>query len=501
MMNPIPEEEILDSHAIQGNSLAGFNKDFQAFVFLRILDVSGARAWLQGISAAVAASSLAEVHSFNRLFRVIKVKTAADPIGLAATWVNVAFSFQGVAHIASQTEAEVLSDPAFQNGLFSESPSLGDPLDRSQWKFGGSEETDAHVMLIVASDTVQHLRATVSSMKKQILAARDTNGKRALKILWTQPGATLDGDLRGHEHFGFRDSISQPGVRGFVTLDRSQLLTPRLLPPSDPRSQLYSKPGQRLLWPGQFVLGYFRQDDALDPQPLEPEDVPAWAKNGSYVVFRRLRQDVEGFWKFMQQTAARLSTMPQFEGIDHIRLASLLIGRWPSGTPVMLSPDRDDPTLAEDDDRVNDFDFHHDDPSEEVRGRCPFAAHIRKANPRVDPVEGGGPKSTLTRLMLRRGIPYGTPKDSDRGLLFVSYQRSIFSQFQFINQQWAGTEDLPLPNAGRDPVIGQNGGDSRARRVLLKGAEITLPTDFVVPTGGGYFFSPSIPTLQQWASR
>ena len=71
-------------------------------------------------------------------------------------------------------------------------------------------------------------------------------------------------------------------------------------------------------------------------------------------------------------------------------------------------------------------------PAPDPDGRvCPFVGHIRKVNPRDDATDAGGPNDTLRRLMLRRGIPYGPPKDRtrlfeddgvDRGLLFMSYQ-------------------------------------------------------------------------------
>src|SRR5207248_5748295 len=106
----------------------------------------------------------------------------------------------------------------------------------------------------------------------------------------------------------FRDGISQVGVRGTLSGVADHYLTLRFLAPSDPNATLFSKPGQRLVWPGQFVFGYSTQLPAttLDPGPLSGEETP-WMRNGSFLVFRRLRQDVAKFGSFLQQQAADLS--------------------------------------------------------------------------------------------------------------------------------------------------------------------------------------------------
>ena len=455
---------------IQGNSLAGFNKDHQAFLFVRFRDALSARAWLGTLVPRI--SPLSEVLDFSNLRRSMIGRLGREPRSLAVTWINVAFSARGIGML--KREGDDLEEDAFNVGLAGgRSDILGDPTDRSQWKVGGTEKTSADALVIVASDVATHLKKVVRELRAAIKAAKH-------KLLFVQEGHALEGDLRGHEHFGFRDGVSQPGVRGVTKSP---------------------KPGQSMIWPGQFVLGLPRQDDANPAQPLEPLPCPDWAKNGSFVVFRRLRQDVKGFWQTMNDEAARIGAGAEFPGLDPTRLASMLVGRWPSGAPFVLSPKADNPDLG----HSNDFIFGNDDTFPPV---CPFAAHIRKVNPREDPVEGGGPNSTLTRRFLRRGIPYSDGA-ADQGLLFVSYQTSIQNQFEFVSQQWANSEHLPVvpPGgvSGFDAIIGQNADGARERSSMLFTATgtataVKLTQDFVVPTGGGYFFSPSISTLRTWAS-
>jgi Dyp-type peroxidase family len=465
-------EPVIARDDIQGNSLAGFNKDHQAFLLVRIGDIPNARLWLKTLVPRV--SPLSEVQEFNDLRRSMTARIGREPRSLAVTWINLAISARAIDLLKKRGD-DSIDDDAFRLGLAGgRSELLGDPADRSKWKFGGTEGKSADVLVIVGSDFAQHLRVVV----RELRAGIKESGQ---KLLFVQEGHTLEGALKGHEHFGFRDGISQPGIRG---------LTKK------------AKPGQPLIWPGQFVLGLPRQDDANPDQPLDPLPCPAWAKNGSFVVMRRLRQDIDGFWQAMRDESARLAAGPDFPGIDHTRLASMLVGRWPSGAPFVLSPDRDNHDLA----NSNDFTFGDTDKFPPV---CPFAAHIRKVNPRADPVEGGGPSSTLTRRFLRRGIPY-SDRPTDRGLIFVSYQSSIQNQFEFVSRQWASREDLPVVPlgggvSGFDPIIGQNAEGTRDRSVNLfhstgTAVAVKLARDFVVPTGGGYFFSPSLSTLRHWCT-
>jgi hypothetical protein len=81
-----------------------------------------------------------------------------------------------------------------------------------------------------------------------------------------------------------------------------------LLAPTDPNFDRFAEPGQPLVWPGQFLIGYKRQDprDSLKPRDPVPLNL-TWQKNGSYLVYRRLQQQVHKFWEFCETSAKALS--------------------------------------------------------------------------------------------------------------------------------------------------------------------------------------------------
>ena len=146
---------------------------------------------------------------------------------------------------------------------------------------------------------------------------------------------------------------------------------------------------------------------------------------------------------------------------------------------------------------------------------CPHASHIRKVNPRDQDSDKGDQFDTLTRRVLRRGIPYGSalpipdtgplPADDgvDRGLHFLCYQTSIVDQFEILQSDWANSVDNPKPH-GVDLVIGQATGAAReVELVTTAGGSQVVSTaqQFVVATGGGYFFAPSLSALAEFSQR
>jgi Dyp-type peroxidase family len=500
---------------------------------------------------------VAEVHAYNQLFKALRRRQGRDPHGMVATWLNVGFSERALRLLTSPADVEMFTDPFFAKGLAAQSSELGDPLDPAaeghpdRWVVGGTS-SPADLVLIVASDSPAHLSERVAQLKATLTSAQAGAAgsvAAALHQVWEQDTATLPPPLTGHEHFGFKDGISQPGIRGYVRRDPDEHLTKRLVdaarsPQSDPLNPEFARPGHPLVWPGQFVFGYFRQNThharLPPPPPLDKVDNgPAWARNGSFLVIRRLRQDVGAFRDFVTAEADRLRGQAGFEPMTATLLASKLVGRWPNGEPLMRTP-VEDAGLAADDYAANYFQYAQDSPPPLVllpeagyRGdrfavsradgtglACPLSAHIRKMNPRDAITEQGSVADVLRRMVLRRGIPFGPPYphgldetagaaslapgniDAERGLMFVSYQTSIVDQFAFLQRAWANDVVNPNDGGGHDPIIGQSSEPrDRRRQVELRGApaaapeSLLMPRDFVIPTGGGCFFSPSISTL------
>lgn len=515
-------EPVFDRDAreqIQGNIIPGFRKDYQHFLFFKLGRKPAAKRWLRWIAPFI--TPMDEALAFVRSYRALRDRLGTKDVPLKATWVNIAFSCRAISALVSPEDGEAFGDQSFRQGLAERAEFLGDPTrpsapgNKHKWVVGGPGK-EADVLVIIAADDPADLADWVDRIREK---AEDYG----LKLLFQQRGNALPGALRGHEHFGFKDGVSQPGVRGRASSAPSDFITPRYLDPADDRSRLFAKPGQPLVWPGEFLLGEVRQHtENLFSPGTAATNFPAWARRGSYLVCRRLRQDVRAFWAFAARQAAAL-------GIPAEKFASMLVGRWPSGAPILRTPGADNAALAADDLANNHFLFDDNTRPSALRPIpgypgdlypqaradvlglvCPHFAHIRKVNPRDSVTDLGKTGDTLLRTVLRRGIAFGPPVvgvknpppklwKQPRGLMFVSYQGSIQDQFEFLVRRWSNSALQPNVG-GHDPVIGQHETYGRRERFIdfpHRGAHvrITINNDWVVPTGGGYFFAPPIKAI------
>jgi Dyp-type peroxidase family len=535
----------LDLNQIQGNVLGGFNKDYQTFLFLTFTDKAAARQWVGGIANEVATAS--EVARFDGLFKAVNSRRRGELGVLKATWMNVAFSHAGIKFLGA-SEANKFPDE-FVQGMEARA-GVNQDAGRSapaNWlpAFRGKQ---IHALLIVASDSQQDLG-------EHVLRYVHNMGLHGVQVTYLQDGA-VRADEPGREHFGFRDGVSQPGVRHFDS--HVPALTKAQAEP------IHGNPGQDRVHAGEFVLGYPTQKvtpkdcgagKSTSPNPdegpsspkhevpngdkvtVQEEKMPSWGTNGSYLVFRRLAQDVRGFHEMVD----RLAKEGKFGTSDPAVVGAKLVGRYASGAPLERTADEEellgddfDPTkgdpseavakvlgvtepasgmegdLAEDR-RLNNH-FEYGDDSGAI---VPRAAHIRKAYPRDEKRDTGDENDSQIHRIIRRGIPFGTSfrpglgaaghggrpgveEPGDRGLLFLCYQSSLARQFEFIQRLWVHNADFPSQGDGEDPIIAQTPqGDFSLQDAAGKNrpkAHVQI-MHFVTMTGGEYFFQPSIDAL------
>ncbi|KAJ7098359.1 dye-decolorizing peroxidase precursor [Mycena epipterygia] len=432
----------LDLDNVQADILIGMKKHKELFFFFEIANATD-------FKAKLGSDILPLVTSTTQI------------LGNVTVALNIAFSHTG---LLALNVSDTLGDPDFTAGQFANAANLNDP-GTTNWvpQFRG---TNIHGLMLIASDTVDIINSTLANVTS-ILGDSITE-------VYSLQGAARPGPEQGHEHFGFQDGISNPAVVGFDVVPTS--------------------PGQAVVPPGQILLG--EQGDGTRPD---------WAKDGSFLAFRQLKQLVPEFNKFLTDNPINEPGLTPQQGSD--LLGARMVGRWKSGAPVFLAPLVDDPELGGDSSRNNNFTFAEPGQTKSNitdQTKCPFSAHIRKVRPRADL---GLPENTAHHIV-RGGIPYGPEVTADeaasntteieRGLAFVAYQSNLTNGFQFLQQTWANNPNFSHAAVGFDPIIGANKGAQRIVNGLdptNSSRSITLITDFVQSRGGEYFFSPSISAI------
>ena len=463
----------LDFHDIQGIVLNGYGHlDHSRFLFFKILNGRAAKRWLSAIAS-----------------RISSAKRRRSEDELPGSQTNIAFTLSGIEKLGLQHDTLTAFPREFQMGMAApeRSRKLGDlgPNAPEGWQFGGpnTPEIDLLVMLYGRDEAVLD-----QSTNREFDVSPASNG---LEEVFRQTSIRHG----SNEPFGFRDGISQPAIEGAGQ---------RVLP------------GQCTVKAGEFLLGHVDEYGDVVPVPtvlreLDPDLILAadssqpnrgsFGHNGSFLVFRKLAQDVAGFRSFLDRTTRNAdgSSNP-----DRAKLLSAkMIGRWPSGAPLTLAPENDDPELGRNKYRNNDFGFaavDHDGFA------CPVGSHIRRANPRDALAFPPEPKRSLAianrHRIIRRGRPYhevspATGEVVEQGLLFVAINASLHRQFEFIQQSWLNHTKFNGLYDERDPLSSANPGDgmmtiqAKPVRERLHG----LPR-FVTVRGGAYFFLPSIRALK-----
>ncbi|WP_212822934.1 Dyp-type peroxidase [Catellatospora sp. TT07R-123] len=385
------------------------------------------------------------------------VTSAADPAGpLGETWVSVALTCQGLRALGVAQQALDSMAWEFRQGMAARATALGDigPSAPEHWEqpLGSA---DVHVVLVALAPDQPRLDAAIDRARP---AYEQLTG---ITAIWRQDCYAPPTET---EHFGYRDGISHPAVAGSGIPGSNEL--------------------ERPLAAGEFVLGY--PDELGGTQTTQPEVL---GRNGSYVVFRKLHQDVAAFRRFLAGSAA--------DAADQELLAAKMMGRWRSGAPLALAPERDDPALGADRLRNNTFGYADDAGGFTTPGGC----HARRANPRDGAVAG----EVRLHRMIRRGTAYGPPlaegavEDDgvDRGLMFAFVGAHPGRQFEFAQTQWLNDGVFFGSASARDPIAATGDGPDEyvIPRRPVRRKLVDLPR-FVTTRGGEYAFLPGISALR-----
>ena len=174
------------------------------------------------------------------------------------------------------------------------------------------------------------------------------------------------------------------------------------------------------------------------------------------------------------------------------------MGRWRSGAPLALAPEKDDPALAADYQRNNNFNYAQMDPQGYA---VPLGAHIRRMNPATDG-EHRAPTNDLPRRDLRPSSPEGAPEDGvDRGIAAFILCGSLVRQYEFAQNVWINDPSFHELDNERDPLIGNQDGTfdfTMPKRPIRR--RITGLPAFTTVKGGAYFFLPGIKALRHLAA-
>jgi Dyp-type peroxidase family len=425
------------------------------------------------------------------------LQTLADEVNPASQRsrdhaVHVAFTMAGLSKLGVQGSGADWFSVEFIGGMTATHRRrvLGDMVgnDPGSWDWGGPRTPAIDVLLMLYARGSAEMRELREDHSSRLLAG----GIRPIMRLGTR-------DLDGREHFGFHDGVSQPFVEGLSK----------------------TGPASNTVRAGEFVLGYRNEyglyttsplvDAGSDrsgalPAALERPSQRDFGRNGTYLVFRQLLQDVVGFWRYAASAAEA------GEQSSVIAVAAKMVGRWPSGAPLVLSPDRDDERRSDD----NDFSFHGPDL---FGDRCPVGSHIRRANPRdsLDPDPGSEASIAVNKRhrLLRRGRSFGgrieiaaalsegePPEEQrERGLHFICLNANIARQFEFVQHTWLNNPKFGDLYDDPDPLVGATDGP-RAFTIQRAPVRRRLPElpSFISIRGGAYFFMPGIRALRYLAA-
>jgi Dyp-type peroxidase family len=456
--------ENIEWNDIQGNILNGYGMKHACYLMLHTATTQAAR------------RCLAEVLSW--------VTTAARrPAGTDGprTTVNVAITYAGFEQLGVRPDLLAAFPEAFREGPAMRAEKLGDtgPSHPDSWQ----DDLGAGLVHLLVT---MYGRTKADLVEQRAMVKRRIDSDDDLSTVCELPAHALTGS---REHFGYADGFAQPDIEG---VDRLASAERRVGPGG---GVPLADGGWGRLKLGEFVLGYADEEGQVARDPA-----PDLVSNGSYVVYRKLYQNVAAFRHALAQQAATT-------GLHAELVAAKIIGRWRDGVPLALSPERDihdDLSKSAVSAPANDFRYL---PFDRAGYLCPRGAHIRRANPRdaLDfdgAVRDSGALSARHRI-IRRSMPYGLPlprgveDDRDRGLVFVCYNADIERQFEAVQADWCNDGDVFGLGDDRD-LIGPH--DRIGKLTIPVPGSVPRFIDardpFVVTRGAEYLFAPGIRGLQ-----
>jgi len=410
------------------------------YEFLSFHNAEGARTWLAGILAKVGtAQTVGSSHLDSR-------------------WVTVAFTWNGLKALGVDDASLATFPEEFQQGMAARANTLGATgANHPDHWIGGMANPSLHAIVVLFARNVEERERCTREHQEYLSRCTGVEALSSLDLEALPPFGYP------HEHFGYHDRLSQPVIEG-------TLVEPT--PGSGPAIEA-----------GEFFLGYPDEEGgpAALPQPA------ILSRNGSYLAYVRLEEHVGAFRDFLRQHG---ETHEQQELI-----AAKLMGRWRSGAPLVLAPDKDDPELGADLQHNNDFAYAEKDP---YGYACPLGSHIRRMNPRDTAT------NMKRRKMIRRGgtygppLPEGAPEDGkERGIAAFIGCASLVRQFEFAMNVWANDPNFHELGNERDPFVGTQDGTydmTIPKRPIRK--KITALPAFTTVRGGAYFFLPGIKALR-----
>ncbi|WP_339860841.1 Dyp-type peroxidase [Paremcibacter congregatus] len=475
---------------IQGNIVQAYRFPLARYIMFQVTEEGKAREFIKKIIPHITTGEMWEKG------------------GKPEVTTNIAFSYQGLKAIGLNESSLRQFPLAFAEGMKARAHLLGDEGESGphQWDECWQEHVD--ILLTINARTVSDLnslteiteseKAHLNDFHEALKSLCDSTG--GIKVLGQQDANVLfyNGKPCAKEHFGFDDGIGNPSFSG------TDLATMKI-----PGKGKQLADGSWVpLAAGEFILGHADESQAI-PEAPRPRLL---TDNGTYMVYRKLHQNVASFRKYLVDTGkeyAKTLDMSKYRHADGTAakgweiLAAKMAGRWLDGTPVELSPYGQDPSIRADSARNNDFNYTGDKDA----ATCPFGAHVRRTNPRGS--LGFDGKLTSRRRILRRGLPYGTPTPFDKlgrdqdehGIIFMAINASIERQFEFVQQLWINYGNDFYQSNDKDILTGANDGTDQA--VIQNDPEGEKPPficrnipRFVTVRGGEYFFIPSMTALK-----